>query len=104
MGFAALNAAAHQGKQNRVRETLEAQESRIADTYAAGLRLAEEGRRSEALVSLISSTICVLCGRPTLLECCLTVAPMLFTRANTTVPHTQQEQIYSVTRLILLTP
>ena len=53
MGFAALNAAAHQGKQNRVRETLEAQESRIADTYAAGLRLAEEGRRSEALVSLI---------------------------------------------------
>ena len=51
MGFPALNAAAHRGNQNRVRETLEAQESRIANTYATGLRLAEEGRRSEALVS-----------------------------------------------------
>ena len=53
MGFAALNAAAHQGEQSRVRETLEAQESRVANRYAAGLRLAEEGRRSDALVSPI---------------------------------------------------
>ena len=52
MGFAAINAAAHQGKESRASESLEAQESRIANDYATGLRLVEEGRRSEALVSL----------------------------------------------------
>ena len=52
MGFAAINAAAHQGRQSRARESLEAQEGRIANDYAIGLRLVEEGRRSEALVGL----------------------------------------------------
>ena len=87
MGFAALNAAAHQGKQNRVRETLEAQESRKADTYAAGLKLAEEGRRSEALVSLIFSIFCESCGSPILLDNHLTVLTMPTTTAHTIMLH-----------------
>ena len=61
MGFAAINAAAHQGEQSRARETLEAQESRLANTYAAGLQFIEEGRRSEALVSLIPGSLSAAC-------------------------------------------
>ncbi len=51
MGFAAINAVANGGENTRARETLEAQENRIANAYATGLRFVEEGRRSEAVVS-----------------------------------------------------
>ena len=51
MGFAAINAVAHGGEESRARESLEAQESRIANNYATGLRFVEEGRRSDAVVS-----------------------------------------------------
>ena len=50
MGFAAINAEDHTGSDSRATESVEAQESRIADAYAAGLRFAGEGRRTKAQV------------------------------------------------------
>lgn len=76
MGFAAINAVAHDGAEHRARESLEAQEHRIADTYATALRLVEEGRRLEAQVRLLS-----LFGR-SVLHCCIYVVckPVLSTQ------------------------
>ena len=50
MGFAAINAENHAGSDSRITESVEAQESRTADAYAAGLQFAEMGRRTEAQV------------------------------------------------------